>query len=101
MFTPSRKNLCCASCATMPELPTPKNSMRCLVLCVCASASTHARWQNVDASLRYFRNAATVLSITLTTMSPTLSSRVHAAMDEGHALTHGAGQLEFEIDSPS
>ncbi|MNT88779.1 hypothetical protein D3C72_2293910 [compost metagenome] len=21
--TPSRKNLCCASCATMPELPTP------------------------------------------------------------------------------
>ena len=21
--TPRRKNLCCASCATMPELPTP------------------------------------------------------------------------------
>ena len=23
VLTPSRKNLCCASCATMPELPTP------------------------------------------------------------------------------
>jgi hypothetical protein len=51
----------------------------------------------VDASLRYFRKAATVLSMTLTSTSPVLSSHVHAAVDEGHALAHGARQLELEV----
>jgi hypothetical protein len=49
------------------------------------------------ASLRYFRKAATVLSITLTSMSPGLVVGVHAAVNEGHALTDAAHQLELEI----
>ena len=58
----------------MPLLPTPMNSMRLPSWQALSSASTARPTANTLASLRYLRKAETVLSITLTTTSPTLSS---------------------------
>ena len=48
--------------------------MRRLVFCVAARAWAACSKANELASLRYFKNAATVLSMTLTAMSLVLSS---------------------------
>ena len=99
--TPRRKNLCCASCATMPELPTPWNSMRWPPRPASASSAIACSTAPAAAALRYFSSALTALSITLTTMSPALSSSSTARCTKGTPSLTLPASLSLKSARPS
>ncbi len=75
--------------------------MRRPVLQAAASASTALSMAKLLASLRYFSKAATVLSMTLTSTSPVLSSASTLRWMKGTPSLTLPMSLSLKSDSPS